>query len=119
MNEERERRYPRIESENIISIKHAAAPDEDNVFTTSKVIGLGGVMFESREKTAVGENLEMSLLAGTDLLQVKVRVVWVNESGKERWMVGVEFVDISDEDRTKLLDYLMRRVYLEEEEDLE
>jgi len=111
-----ERRYPRIRSEIIISLEPVEASRGKEILTTSKTLGLGGLMFESEKKMTAGENLEMSLLAGIDLIRTTVRVVWAEKSEGGKWTVGIEFLDIDEEDRTRLLDYLMRRVYLEEEE---
>jgi hypothetical protein len=110
------RRYPRVRSDNIISLRPVSAPGGKKVLAISKTLGLGGLMFESERKVAVDENLEMSILAGLDLIPTTVRVVWTEKGEREKWAVGVEFLDMSEEDRTRILDYLMQRVYLEEEE---
>jgi len=109
-----ERRYPRVKSENIISLKPISASMGKKVLTVSKTIGLGGLMFESEKEMTAGENLDMTLLV--ERILTTVRVVWVEKLEEGKWTVGVEFMDINEEDRTRLLDYLMRRVYLEEEE---
>lgn len=111
------RKYPRIRSENIIAVSRLDEHGKNETMTTSKVVGLGGLMFENRKKLKLGERLELSMLAGLELFKVKVKVVWTSKTGEGMWQTGVEFLDISDEEQDKLLDLLMRRVCLEEEMD--
>lgn len=115
MKKNKTRRYPRVLSENIISIRKLTGSDQGTTMLTSKVVGLGGIMFETKKRIKVGERLELTLLAGIEALKIIVRVVWAKEIKNNIRQVGVEFQNISEEERTKILDLLMRRVYLDEE----
>jgi hypothetical protein len=109
------RQYPRVQTEHIISIKPLESSGEAETLTTSKVVGLGGLMFESERRRRNGQILELSLLAGRDLIKVNVKVVWCRKASPGHWQVGVAFQDITEDEQVKLLDFLLRRVYLEEE----
>ncbi len=109
------RKYPRVQSEHVISIRPLTASGKMVTLTTSKIVGLGGIMFESSRSFRVGGKLELTLLAGTELLRLKVRVIWSRKSSGGPWQVGVEFLDITEDVQTKILDLLLRRIYLEEE----
>jgi hypothetical protein len=109
------RRYPRVISQNLLSVRPLSGDGEAETVTTSKVVGLGGVMFESERRYPVGRKLEMTILAGTELVKILVKVAWCNKGEGGRWQVGVEFQDITDAEQNKILDLLMRRISLEEE----
>jgi hypothetical protein len=115
-SEEREiRRFPRIHAEHLISVRPVTGRKSSvETVTTSKVVGLGGLMFESARRLRLGTRLELSILVGSELIKVTVRVVWCRKEG-ETWHAGVAFEDITEKDQDKILDFLMRRVALEEE----
>ncbi len=45
----------------------------------------------------------------------EARRSWSRKSPGGPWQVGVEFLDITEDVQTKILDLLLRRIYLEEE----
>jgi Tfp pilus assembly protein PilZ len=115
MDQSSARRFPRVNSEHVISVRPLTSTGAAGTVTTSKVVGLGGIMFLYPKRLGKGKVLELTILAGVEPLTIPVKVVWCGKADKGGWQVGVEFQEISENDQDKILDLLMRRVYLEEE----
>lgn len=110
------RHFPRVKAEHLISVRPREGEGQGaEVTTTTKVLGLGGLMFEHSQELAAGQRLEIDILTGTELLKLDVRVVWCRPIPHGGWGVGVEFLDPDQETQTKILDSLLRWVYLEEQ----
>ncbi len=93
------RRYPRITSENALLVKRVGE-DELEGFAKTRVVGLGGCMFLADEPLGVGSALEMLISVRGRIAKAQGRVVYELPTRDLRFEVGVEFVGISDPDRS-------------------
>lgn len=95
-----QRRYPRLSSSlAVLATRLGESPREE--IGRTRVVGLGGCSFVSRERFGVGSALELLITVGRDVIRSHVRVVYENPS-QEGWEVGVEFLEISQVDRQRL-----------------
>ncbi len=79
-------------------------------------ISEGGVFLRSALLFEIGERLDMSFMLpdDRDMIHVRARVVWVaqdDSTEKGQPGLGIEFVDISDEERTRINDFISKRAY--------
>ncbi len=101
------RRYARLIAQMEVTVKKAnAGPLEDYVHVVSKDISVGGIGLVSEGAHAVGDSLKMVIkLSEEQVLHVVGVVKWVTEREnlyrvtQKDYLVGVEFTEISDEDR--------------------
>ncbi|MDF1552082.1 MAG: PilZ domain-containing protein [Deferrisomatales bacterium] len=91
------RRYPRVDSENVVLVKRLGkAPLEG--FTKTRVLGLGGCMLLSDEPLGVGAELEVLLSFSGRVVQTRGRVVYENPNVSGEYEVGVQFLEIARDD---------------------
>jgi len=95
-----QRRFPRIPSKNSLLIKTLDAPAAGRLART-QVLGLGGCMFHSDEPFGVGANLSLHIAVQERFIRALGRVAYENRRG-DRYEVGVEFLEISDEEKDLL-----------------
>lgn len=93
--------------------------DRENSLTVN--IGEGGVKFYTNAILETGSILEIELLIPADSIPLqstakvvwKGKVIWCEESPhKDKWplVVGVEFVNISDYDKKRLMIYVKNKL---------
>ena len=93
-------------------------------FGISKAIGqnmnVAGLMFEMENDVLAGDILYLEIYIPSDVygftifsIPVQAKVVWVNrkeneskEPGGNKYQIGVEFIEIENEDRSKIIDYV-------------
>jgi len=92
------RRYPRIPSLNTVLVRSSGDADLEE-FARTRTLGLGGCSFLSPAKIGLGEFLEILISVERQVARATARVVYENEAEQGRCEVGVEFIEISDEDR--------------------
>ena len=95
------RRYPRIPSRNTILVKKLDTPTPGRL-TRTQVLGLGGCMFLSDDSIGIDSHLSLHIAVKDRFIRSKARVVYEIPKG-DRFEVGVQFMEISDEER-KLLE---------------
>ena len=113
------RKISRLEDNVFISTD--SSPSSTGEFkAVTQNIGVGGLMFETEEEISVGKELKFEIYQPTksskDIifsLPVLAKVVWVKrikkdhfEQGENRYMTGVEFMEIREEDRQRIAEYL-------------
>ena len=99
MSEERpKRRYPRVDAENVVLVKRLGESPMEG-FTKTQVIGCGGCMLLSDEPLGLDAELEVLLSFAERVVQTRCRVVYEIPRGPEQYEVGVEFLDLGEEDR--------------------
>jgi c-di-GMP-binding flagellar brake protein YcgR len=102
------RRYPRMAA---TVYYRPAGPAFLHHRRASVDVSPGGMRVYSDEEMIVGDSVELELLLGEDATaRCWARIAWVEKldpSDGARFDVGLEFTDISDEDR-KLLDSALR-----------
>ena len=102
--------------------RHLRAPIEIRIevtlgpqsFTaTSRNLAIGGVSFETLEKLAIGDHVNILLYVPVskdiELLKISSEVVWVEDQGGS-WMVGAKFVKFAPGDQRRLREWLLECV---------
>lgn len=92
------RRFPRVPSENAVMVTKLSS-DHVEGFTKTRVVGLGGCLLVSDEPLGVGSLLEVLISVRGRVAKSVGRVVYEQPATAGELEVGVEFVDIEDEDR--------------------
>ncbi len=96
-----QRRYPRVCSENALLVTRVGvAESEIEGLAKTRVVGLGGCMFLADESMGVGSALEMLISVRGQIAKAHGRVVYELPTDDLQFEVGVEFVGISDPDRS-------------------
>jgi hypothetical protein len=105
------RRYPRMNVEYDLWFHPVHGDRSEVCFTKTKVLGLGGLMFESDQPIQVGSFFRLKLSIKEKTIEVTGRVVYANTPFEGPCQIGVEFVDIAEHDREFLLAHYMREQY--------
>ncbi len=109
MGKER-REFERIDS--LISIKYAAKKQEISGNSLTKDVSAGGVGLPVNGKITTGEDLDLMITLPQDPqkpITVTARVAWSKrnfEHWKSRYSSGLRFINISEADKDKLLNYV-------------
>jgi len=108
------RRYPRLRASIVeyYPIENSSAKE----ITFTENLGGGGICFLASEKLQVGTMifLKIYLPIASQPILAKGRVVWTKESSfldsrnRQSYDLGVEFIEIDEEDRKKILDYTLK-----------
>lgn len=100
--EGRERRgFPRIEAKHAVMYK--VLGDENNeALRKTKVLGLGGCMFETDSPPGVGTVLELLISLEQRVIKAKAGVVYQIDRDADAWEVGVEFLEVAPDDQRAL-----------------
>lgn len=102
------RRYPRIPAEYTVLVRSIDPPTEG--FARTKVMSRGGCGFLTREPIKAGGALELLVTIGGAVVQITGRSVYVRAAADGRREVGVEFLDISADDRELIEQVLVHPV---------
>jgi hypothetical protein len=94
-----QRRFPRIPSANTVLVKKIDADLEE--FARTKSVGPNGCGFLTETPLGVGAVVEILISVHQRVLNAKARVVYEMPVG-EKFEVGVEFIDLSAENRDVL-----------------
>lgn len=94
------RRFPRIASHHSVLLKRLG--DELEEFAKTRTIALGGCSVVSGERVGAGSTLELLIAAEGGVITARGRVIYENEVGDGRFDVGVEFLDLSDDDARRV-----------------
>jgi len=98
------RRFPRIPSANTVLVKRLGDETLEE-FARTRTIGAGGCSFLSDEPLGLGAILEMLISVEHQVVKSRARVKYENET-EGRWDIGVEFVELAEDDR-EILDGLL------------
>ena len=96
------RRYPRVPSGNAVLVRCLGGTHTAEGFAKTEVVGLGGCMFVSDELLGIGSVLEVLISVEGRVLNTIARVVYENPKEPSHIEVGVEFLEISPDDREEL-----------------
>jgi hypothetical protein len=77
----------------------------------TRTVGLGGTMFESEDALTNGEQFSIELMVEERTVKARGRVVYVERQPNGFYQNGIEFTDISDDDRDFLLTCYLQREY--------
>lgn len=96
-----QRRFPRIPSENALLVKKIG-DEASEALAKTRVLGGGGCMFTHEASLGVGSIVELLISLRSRVLKARARVVYENAAKPSGVEVGVEFLDVSAEDRLAL-----------------
>lgn len=95
------RRFPRIHSENLVLVKKSGDQPVEGLGKTEQ-LGLGGCKFLHQEPLGVGSIVEITLSIQDKLITTQGRVVYEVPHEDALTEVGVEFLQLSSDDRAAL-----------------
>lgn len=97
----KERRFPRISTENAVMVNRLGEDEIADLGCTS-TIGAGGCSFISSEIQEVHNLLKLLISIRREVVEVRARVVFINKVEGGRFEIGVEFLDIKECDQSKI-----------------
>ena len=80
-------------------------------FSRTRTLGLGGLMFESENPLDHGEILLMEIVLGEQTIKTAGVVVYVDRQDDGPWRNGVQFTEITEDDRDALLGAYLQQEY--------
>lgn len=80
-------------------------------YTRTRTLGLGGLMFESEQPLDHGETLRLEIVLGDKTINTTGIVVYVDRQDDSPWRNGVQFTEISEDDRDALLGAYLQQEY--------
>ena len=108
------RRFPRLITSADVEytiLEKKALQEKD---TVSKNISAGGICLIAYEKVGLGSLLDLKIRLEdiNETLEVKGRVVWssyftFDADKKDRYDLGIEFIEINESDRQKISKYIL------------
>lgn len=107
------RRYPRMAAEYVVAYRRLL-PDGGETpaeFSRTRTLGLGGLMFESETPLAHGEALRLEIVLGDKTVRTTGVVVYVDRQEGGPWHNGVQFTEITEDDRDALLGAYLQQEY--------
>ena len=107
------RRYPRMASEYVLAYRRQLPGGGENAaqFSRTRTLGLGGLMFESEKPLDHGETLRLEIVFGERTIKAAGIVVYVDRQDGGPWRNGVQFTEISEDDRDALLGAYLQQEY--------
>lgn len=107
------RRYPRMAAEYSLSYRRPLAGGGLGapVFSRTRSIGLGGLMFESDTALPRGETLRVEIALNEHTIAADATVVYVENRGGGPWEIGLQFTTLAEDDRDALLGVYLQREY--------
>ena len=103
---DKRRRFPRIDSQNVVLVRDGDAADAERLGKT-RALGLGGCSFVTDRPSPIGSFVEVLLSLGDRVVKTRSRVIYEIASGDRR-EIGVEFLEIDPEDRAHLEAFFAR-----------
>jgi hypothetical protein len=88
-----------MDSENSVLVRSLGTVRQEG-FVKTRVVGLGGCMFVNDEPLGVGTFLDLALAISGEVAHTKGRIVYEIPRRQGVLEVGVEFVSLSEEDRS-------------------
>jgi len=92
------RRFPRIPAQHALLVKKLAEQSSESLART-EVMGGGGCMFVHDELLGEGARIQLLISVRGAVVKATARVAWERPREDGRYEVGVEFTDVSHEDR--------------------
>jgi hypothetical protein len=99
------RRYPRIPAKHAVLVKKLA--DDSELLARTEILGGGGCMFVHDVALAEGSGIEILISVRGHVVRAAGRVAYALPRGDGTHEVGVEFLDVSEDDRA-VIDSLLR-----------
>ncbi len=101
------RHYPRVKNLNLVQIdRHDDAGAADLATGRTLDISPGGIRLELHHPLPLRTIVEMSLALDNDLVDVRGKVVYLEEIDDDRCAMGIQFIDVADQARLLLERYV-------------
>jgi len=107
------RRYPRMVAEYVVAYRRRLPDGTEGPqqLAKTRTLGLGGLMFEIDQSLTQGENLRLEVVVGENTVRASGVVVYTDRRPDGNWQNGVQFTEISEDDRDVLLGTYLQREY--------
>lgn len=106
------RKYPRTSAVYVVAVRRRGSdPAAMPLLGRTRSVGMGGVLFEVAVPFDPGDLLDLELMLGERTLRAAARVAYREAGREEPWGIGVQFLDLSDEDRDALLGCYLQQEY--------
>jgi hypothetical protein len=93
----KQRRFPRVPAECPVLVRKLEG-DKITRMACTKVMGLGGCMFRHDKPIGDGAVLSLLILVNRGYLEARGRIVYEIPREDQKYDIGVEFIDIAEED---------------------
>lgn len=80
-------------------------------FSRTRTLGLGGLLFEADNPLDRGETLGIEIVVGDHTVKAVGMVVYADQRDDGPWRIGVQFTQISEDDRDALLGAYLQSEY--------
>ncbi len=101
------RHHPRVKNLNLVQIdRHSQEGPTDLATGRTLDISGGGIRLELYHPLPLRSMVEVTLALDEDLVDVRGKVVYLEEIDDERCAMGIQFLEMSVEDRQRLAQYL-------------
>lgn len=100
-------------AEFVVAYRRQAAEDGGVAaqFSRTLTLGLGGLMFESENPLELGEILRMEIVLGEQTIKTTGVVIHLDRKDNGPSRIGVQFTEISEDDRDALLGAYLQQEY--------
>ena len=107
------RRYPRMAAEYVVAYRRRlpSGGEANEQLSRTRSLGLGGLMFETENPLDVGETLRLDIVIGEHAVKASGVVIYAERRAEGVWHNGVQFTEISEDDRDVLLGAYLQREY--------
>ena len=107
---ENSRHYPRIKDLNLVQISRFDEEGFRADLATGRTLDIssGGIRLELYHHLPLRTVVALTLALDDDLIDVRGRVVYLEEIDEERCAMGIQFIDMAAEDRQRLDQHVER-----------
>lgn len=107
------RRYPRMSAECVVAYRRPVPDGGESrqEFSRTRSIGLGGLMLETDAPLGLGEVLRLEIVLGEHTIKAVGVVAYVEPQAEGPVHNGIQFTEISENDRDVLLSIYLQREY--------
>jgi hypothetical protein len=99
----KQRRFPRIPAEYPVLVRKLEG-EKITRLSCTKVVGLGGCMFQHDHPFGAASLLSLLILVKDRYIETRARVAYERPQRDQKYEIGVEFLEIADDDLEALKD---------------
>ena len=110
MTEEKERNYPRIKNLNLVQISRFDEEGFRADLATGRTLDIspGGIRLELHHPLPLRTVIALTVALENDLIDVRGKVVYLQELDDERCAMGIQFMDLAEEAKELLDQYVSK-----------
>lgn len=103
-----ERHHPRVKNLSLVQVDRHDEEGLQADLATGRTLDIstGGIRLELHHSLPLRTIVEMSLALDNDLVDVRGKVVYLEEIDDERCAMGIQFLDVTEEARRQLEHYV-------------